>query len=408
MAEFQFKAADPSGKIVKGVMEAASERAVVAHLRDRRMVPIRIAPVETRAMGLLSARLDLGRLLRRVTGRDVTQFTQELATLLSAGLPVDRALGILAGATPKESFKRLLLEIKADVQSGSYLSDALAKHPRVFSNFLVNMVKAGESGGVLEAVLERVGDFLESTQEMLDHIKSSLIYPFFLVLIGGVSILILLTVVIPKFSIIFEDMGAALPLSTRLLLAGSGFLERYFWLIAAVFVAGVAVADRYRRTPAGRLAIDRRLLRIPVLGALIREIETARFARTLGTLVRSGVPILRALNLAKDIVQNRTMAGALDTVHTRVKEGEHLSAPMADTGLFPDLAAQMIRVGEETGRLGDMLIRVGDRYEKSVRVLIKRLISLLEPVMILAMGLVVGFVVISMLTAIFSINEMPF
>lgn len=408
MAEFQFKAADPSGKIVKGVMEAASERAVVAQLRDRRMVPIRIALVETRAMGLLSARLDLGRLLRRVTGRDVTQFTQELATLLGAGLPVDRALGILAGATPKESFKRLLLEIKADVQSGSYLSDALAKHPRVFSNFLVNMVKAGESGGVLEAVLERVGDFLESTQEMLDHIKSSLIYPIFLVLIGGVSILILLTVVIPKFSIIFEDMGAALPLSTRLLLAGSGFLERYFWLIAAVFIAGVAVADRYRRTPAGRLAIDRRLLRIPVLGALIREIETARFARTLGTLVRSGVPILRALNLAKDIVQNRTMAGALDAVHTRVKEGEHLSAPMADTGLFPDLAAQMIRVGEETGRLGDMLIRVGDRYEKSVRVLIKRLISLLEPVMILAMGLVVGFVVISMLTAIFSINEMPF
>ncbi len=409
MPEYLFKAADQSGKIVKGAMEAASEAGVVTSLREKRLVPIRIAPAEQKKISRhLSVQIDLPALMNRVTGRDVMLFTQDLATLLGAGLPLDRSLDILIGATPKEKFKQLLGALKTDVQGGSYLSDALGKHPRIFSRFYVNMIKAGESGGVLEPVLERMGRFLENTQELIDYVRSALIYPIFLVLLGGVSIIILMTVVIPKFSIIFADLGATLPLSTRILLGTSELFRNYFWVILIGLAAVILAANRYLKTPDGRMKLDRYKIRLPIVGNLTCNLETARFTRTLGTLIQSGVPILQALTLAKDIIQNRMIATALDTVQARVKEGEHLSAPLADIGVFPELAIQMIRVGEETGKLDSMLLKVGESYEKTVRVLIKRLIGLLEPAMILAMGIVVGFIVISMLTAIFSINEMPF
>lgn len=409
MTEFLYKAADAKGKIVKGAVEAADEAGVVATLRERRLIPIRISTVEPKRLPLnLSARIDLPALMNRVTGRDIMLFTQDLATLIGAGLPIDRSLNILIGAAPKEKFKKILKAINTDVQGGSYLSDALAKHPRIFSRFYVNMIRAGESGGVLEPVLERMGHFLENTQELIDYVKSALIYPLFLVVLGGASIIVLMTVVIPKFSVIFADLGATLPLSTRLLLGASDIFRRFLWLILAAAAAGIIAFDRYRRTPAGRMTIDRYKTRLPIVGNLTRNLETARFTRTLGTLIQSGVPILQALTLAKDIIQNRVLANALDTVHARVKEGEHLSVPMEDIGFFPELAIQMIKVGEETGKLDRMLLKVGESYEKTVRILIKRLIGLLEPAMILAMGLVVGFIVISMLTAIFSINEMPF
>lgn len=409
MPEYLFKAADQSGKIVKGAMEASSEAGVVTSLREKRLVPIRIAPAEQKKLSHhLSARVDLSALLNRVTGRDVMLFTQDLATLLGAGLPLDRSLEILIGATPKEKFKQLLIALKSDVQGGSYLSDALGKHPRFFSRFYVNMIKAGESGGVLEPVLERMGRFLENTQELIDYVRSALIYPLFLVFLGGASIIILMTVVIPKFSIIFADLGATLPLSTRILLGASELFRSYIWVILAGLTAATLAVNHYLKTPDGRMKLDRYKIRLPVVGNLTCNLETARFTRTLGTLIQSGVPILQALALAKDIIQNRMIATALDTVQARVKEGEHLSAPLADIGVFPELAIQMIKVGEETGKLDSMLLKVGESYEKTVRVLIKRLIGLLEPTMILAMGIVVGFIVISMLTAIFSINEMPF
>ncbi|MFZ7126502.1 MAG: type II secretion system F family protein [Desulfobacterales bacterium] len=409
MPEYLYKAADNTGKVVKGQMEAPDDAGVVASLREKRLIPIRITPAASQKIPLkFSTRLDLAAMTGRVTGRDVMLFTQDLSTLIGAGLPVDRSLDILIGAAGKDGFKRIIRDIKSDVESGSYLSDALAKHPKVFSRFYVNMVKAGETGGVLEPVLERMGIFLENTQEMLETIKSALIYPLFLVLLGGVSIIILMTVVIPKFSIIFSDLGATLPLSTRILLTSSHLLRNYFWVLIVAAAAAAFAADRYRRTPAGRLAIDRRMIRLPLVGELVRSIETARFTRTLGTLIQSGVPILQALVLVKDILQNRLASQAMDTVHARVKEGERLSKPLRDSGLFPELAIQMILVGEETGRLDRMLIKVGESYEKAVRVRVKRLINLLEPALILAMGVVVGFIVISMLTAIFSINELPF
>lgn len=409
MPEFSYKAVDSEGHIVRGRMESPDASAVVADLREKRLVPIRISAAgDGKRVPDLAAKVDFSRFFNRISGRDVALFTQDLATLLGAGLPVDRSLGILVNAAAKAPLRRIVQQLKGDVQSGIDLSDALAKHPRVFSRFYANMVKAGESGGVLEPVLERMGQYLESTQELLDTVKSALIYPVFLVFLGGVSIIVLLTVVIPKFSIIFADLGVALPLSTRMLLGGSELLRGYAWLLLAAMASATAAFYRYRRSPAGAMAIDGRLIRAPLVGPLLRNLETARFARTLGTLLQSGVPILKALMLVKDILHNRVAAQAMETVHARVKEGERLSSALADSGLFPDLAIQMILVGEETGRLDRMLLRVAESYEKTVRTLIKRLIGLLEPAMILVMGVVVGFIVISMLTAIFSVNELPF
>ena len=270
------------------------------------------------------------------------------------------------------------------------------------------MVRAGEVGGVLEAVLGRLGVFLEESQDLREYVRSAMIYPIFLVVVGGLSVLILLTFVIPKFAIIFADMGHALPLSTRFLLGFSSFLRDYAWIIALILIAAGFAVSRWLRTPVGRYRIDRLKLRLPVWREIVQAMETARFTRTLGTLIQSGVPILKALMLVRDVIANRVVADAIEAIQDRVKEGESMARPMANSGYFPPLAVQMVTVGEETGKLDLMLLKIADSYDKHLRSLIKRLINLLEPVMILAMGLVVGFVVISMLMAIFSINELPF
>ena len=409
MVTYSYKAADSTGKIVTGVLEADEEKKVAAELQTRGLIPIRITQAKGngRRLGLNVSEQFLG-LFHRVSSKDVMVFTQDLATLLEAGLPVDRALSLLIESAEKEQFKMVVNDILKTVQGGGYLSDALARHPKAFTSFYVSMVRAGEAGGVLEAVLSRLGEFLESAQELKDYIKSAMVYPIFLVGVGGLSIIVLLTFVIPKFSIIFSDMGQTIPLSTQFLLGISHLLQSYWWAILAVLGTGYYFLRKYLKTPAGRLKFDRKKMNFPVVGELIKKIEVARFARTLGTLTKSGVPILQALTLVKDILENRVISAAMENVYTRVKEGDRLSKPLRDTGIFPPLAIQMITVGEETGRLDRMLLRVAESYEKMVRNMVKRLISLLEPTMILLMGLVVGFVVVSMLMAVFSMNEMPF
>ncbi len=409
MTLYSYKATDPSGKIMRATLEAPDEMAVAAKIQAMGYIPIRIIPTgkKSKALGIDVSDYVFS-IFKRISNKDVMLFTQDLSSLLEAGLPVDRALSILIDVTEKERFKKSIRDILKIVQGGGYLSDALAKYPKVFSNFYVNMVKAGEVGGVLEDVLKRLGIFLETTQDLRDYIKSALVYPIFLVFVGGISIIILMTFVIPKFSIIFSGLGHAMPLSTRILLGSSDFLRSFWWGILGVIVLIYLLLNRFKNTVSGSLILDRYKLNLPVLGKLVRKIEVARFARTLGTLIRSGVPILKALDLTKDIVGNKVMAISLKQVHGRVKEGERLSKPLDDTGIFPSLAIQMITVGEETGRLEEMLIRVAENYEKVLKNTVKRLISFLEPAMILVMGLVVGFIVISMLMAIFSMNELPF
>lgn len=406
MTLFSYKAADAGGNVVRGTLEAEAEKEAVARLQAMNYIPIRVEPAGA-ATGRFHINLDvdLSALLQRINAGDILMFTQDLHVLLEAGLPVDKALSMMIQVSEKERFKDLVSDILKNVQGGNSLSDALTRHPRHFSRLYVNMVRAGEAGGVLPAVLNRLGQFLESAQELRDYIKSAMVYPLFLVFVGGISIVIMLTFVIPRFSVIFSDMGRTIPFSARMLLNISHGLRTWWWLILALTAAGVFLARGYLKTPAGRLKVDRYKLKAPIFGNVVRSVEVARFSRTLGTLIRSGVPILQALGLVRDIITNKVIAGMLQTVYERVKEGETLSRPLHQADIFPALAVQMIAVGEETGKLDQMLLRVADNYDRSVRNMIKRLVSLLEPVMILIMGLVVGFIVISMLLAVFSMND---
>ncbi len=409
MTTFSYKATDPAGRLVSGTLEAAEERDAVAALQRMRHIPIRINRAKRNHLGLdvnLSTRI--ASFFSRVSTKDVVVFTQDLSTLLEAGVPVDRALAILIDVAENERFKDIIRDVLKSVQGGSYLSNALAKYPRVFSSFYVSMVRAGEAGGVLDDILKRLGTFLESSQDFKDYIKSAMVYPLFLVFVGGISIIVLLTFVLPKFSIIFSDMRQAIPASTQFLLGFSAALRTYWPIILGGLGGGYFLLRRYLKTPVGSLKFDRFKLHTPLVGELVKKIEVARFARTLGTLAQSGVPILQALNLVKDIIGNRVIAGTLGSVYNRVKEGERLSKPLSEIEVFPSLAIQMITVGEETGRLGEMLLRVAENYEKAARDTVRRLVSFLEPAMILGMGVAVGFIVISMMMAIFSMNEMPF
>jgi general secretion pathway protein F len=409
MAAYSYKATDTSGKIIKGTLKAEDEPSAVRVLQNQGYIPIRIhlmeGDPETHETRLTKWSASL---FHRVSSKDVMVFTQDLAVLLQAGLPLDRALSILIDVAEKERFREMIRDVLKSVQGGAYLSDSLARHPEAFSDFYVNMVRAGEIGGVLADVLKRLGLSLESSQELKDFIVSAMIYPMFLVLVGGASLVVLLTFVIPKFSMIFSDMGTALPFSTKVLLTLSTGLKEWWWLIPIVIVAAWTLYSRYSRSPSGRYRMDQFKLRMPMMGDLITKIETARFARTLGVLLKSGVSILQALELVGAIIANKVIAGAVKDVHIRVKEGDRLSASLADVNILPSLGMQMIVVGEESGRLEDMLLQVAGSYEKSVRESVKRLTSLLEPAMILFMGLVVGFVVVSMLMGIFSMNDIPF
>ena len=408
MPLYSYKATDSSGKTVQATLEAVDEGTAVSKVQAMGYIPIRVGPAGSEKRFL---DLDLGGVFqsafKRVTGKDVMLFTQDLATLLEAGLPVDRALSILIHVSENDKFKQIVRDILKFVQGGGYLSDAISKYPRVFSAFYTNMIRAGEAGGVLEAVLKRLGDFLETSQDLKDYVKSALVYPVFLVCVGGLSIIILMTYVIPKFSIIFSDLGGSMPLSTQLLLSTSDLLRSYWWVLLLIVVGGYIGFRKYQKTPRGRKKVDARKLMLPVLGSFIQKLEVARFTRTLGTLIRSGVPILQALDLVTAIIGNKIISDSLAMVRDRVKEGDRLSKPLMATGVFPSLAVQMITVGEETGRLEEMLLRVADSYEKSLKNAIKRLIGFLEPALILLMGVVVAFIVISMLMAIFSMNEIP-
>ncbi len=407
MATFQYTASDSTARIIRGSLEATDERAVVAWLRANGYYPIKVrhpaAPAETRP-GLLRFP---SRFSRGPSAQHVLAFTQQLATLLEAGMELDRSLAILVDLTDNERFRTVLREILSGIQGGSSFADSLAKHPRLFPRLYVNMVKAGEAGGVLDAILSRLAGFLERSKAVRDEVTSAMVYPLLLILVGGGAVVVLMNFVIPRFAQIFSDTQQLMPLPTRILLAMSSFMNSYWW----VFVGGAVFAwiglRAYVQTEAGRVAWDQWRLGMPVLGALIREIEVSRFARTFGTLLHSGVPVLAAVSIVKDTINNRVIAGAVSRLHEGVKRGEGISGPLRATGAFPSFSIHMAKVGEETGRLEEMLIKVADTYDERVRRTVKRLTSLLEPVLILTLGAIVGFIVLSMLLAIFSINELP-
>lgn len=407
MGTFQYTATDSAAKIVRGSMEATDERAVVTWLQDNGYYPIKIGQPGAEAVappGLV--RLPT-RFARAPSTQDVLAFTQQLATLLEAGMELDRSLAILLDLTDNQRFRSILRSILADIQAGSSFADSLAKHPRLFSKLYVNMVKAGEASGVLEVILSRLAGFLERSKAVRDEVTSALIYPLLLLLVGGAAVVVMMNFVIPRFAQIFADTKQLMPLPTRILLSISTFTTSYWWIFLGMIVAGWIALRAYLRTEQGRLQWDQWKLELPLLGGLIQEIEVSRFARTFGTLLQSGVPVLAAVAIVKETITNRVIAGALSRVQEGVKRGEGISGPLRATGAFPSFSVHMAKVGEETGKLEEMLIKVADTYDERVRRTVKRLTSLLEPVLILSLGAIVGFIVLSMLLAIFSINELP-
>lgn len=405
MAVFTYRAADRSGRTVDGVMEAHDARAVVERLHREEYFPVRIEPAgERRRLGGLALLDSAG----RVPARELLTFTQQLATLIEAGLPLDRTLAILGELSLSPRLRTIVQDVGQSVRGGSTLADALARHqPRPFSRLYVNTVRAGEKGGVLEVALQRLAGHLEASRELRETLTSAMIYPALLLSVGVAAIVFLMTFVLPRFAVIFSDLGQALPLPTRVLLAVSGAMVDYWWVGLGALLGGVLLWQLVTGSEVARLALDRRLLDLPVIGDLLRRIEVGRVARTLGTLLHSGVPLLPALGVAREVASNRALALALGAVQEGVKRGDGLARPMGETGVFPALAIHMVRVGEETGRLEEMLGRVAGLFETEIRVAVRRLLALLEPIIILALGLVVLAIVISILLAILSINELP-
>jgi len=402
MPVFVYKAADQRGKTITGVMEAPDPRAVVERLHREEYYPIEVAAQAERAG--LWRRLTA----RGISNRDLVAFTQQLATLFEAGLPLDRSLSVLEELASNPRLKAIVGDLLKSVRGGSSFGDALAKHhPRPFSRLYVNMVRAGEKGGVLEVTLRRIAEFLEAAQEFREAIKSAMVYPAILLVALGGAVIFLLAYVVPRFGEIFSELGQAIPLPTQILLGVSAVLTDYWWALALVALAGVLGSRIVLATAEGRLAWDRAALSLPLLGDIIRKAEVARLCRTLGTLLRSGVPVLGALAVIKEMVSNRVLAIAVERLGDGVKRGAGLSAPMQESGVFPPLALHMVRVGEETGRLEEMLLKVADTFEAEVRSAVKRFITLLEPGIIVTMAILVGFIVVAIAMAILSINEIP-
>ena len=404
MPEYLYKATTLTGQTVEGLMDGKDEETIVQGLHQLGYIPIRITSVQEKG-----ATLRLSSILpKRVGVKDLLLFTQELSTLISSGLPIDRSLNILSTLTENEKLQETVKDVLKRIEGGNSFAEALGNHPKIFSKLYVNMVKAGESGGFLETILSRLAQYLQSTKEIRDFLISVMIYPLILTIVSGISIIILMTFVIPRFGRIFSDMGQAIPLPTQVLLSISDWVRGYWWVGLGICVLTYFGFKTYTQQEERKIKWDQFKLRRVAIGDIIKKIEVARFSRTLGTLLQSGVSILPALNLAKEISQNRVISRSIAYVHDRLREGKAISKSLAETEIFPPLAIQMIGVGEETGRLDEMLIRVAETYEENVQSSLKRFVSLLEPIIILFMGTVVGFIVISMLLAIFSINEIPF
>jgi general secretion pathway protein F len=396
MPVYSYTAADRAGKKVRATLEAANEAALKSELKEKGLIPLNITTSEGRRAFTI----------KRVTHKDILLFTQELGNLLESGLPIDRALYVLSEHSEKEALRSVVRQVYMDIQKGQSLSQALSSH-KMFPALYVNMVRAGEVGGILEQVLRRLAEFLETSVEFREEITSALIYPILLTSVGGLAVTVLMLYVVPKFAQIFQDMGQALPGPTQLLMDVSNAFISYWWVIAGVIALIAAVLRTYARTEEGRLFIDGLKSRMPGVRGLHMKMVIARFARTLGTLLKSGVPILDAISISRAVVGNEAVSLRLKDLEDGVRKGKGVSGPLNNSGVFPSIVAQMLAVGEEAGRLEETFMIVAERFEAESRRLIKRTVGLIEPALILLMGLIVGFIVISMLIAVFSINEIP-
>ncbi len=402
---FAYKVVNSLGETEEGVRDAIDEQHLIAALQTEGYIPIRVVPASAKPFWSLS----LGAKQSRLSQKDIALFTGELATLLESGLPLDKSLLILIDLTEdNERVAKLIGRVLEKVKGGSTLADALEKQSGIFSKFYLNMIRAGEAGGSLGEVLTRLSEYLERSRELKETVSTALIYPAILLIMSLASLFVMLTFVVPQFSEMFESAGKALPVSTQIVVGLAEWLQSYWWILVlgVVFITGymnLQLAD-----PVKKKIWDGRFLKLPLAGSIILNKETANISRTLGTLLGNGVSILSALVIVRETVDNLVLAAAIQDTEDQLKQGKNMSDALLEKGIFPKMAMQMIKMGEETGRLEEMLLRVAAIYDKQLRVAIQRMLALLEPALIISLGLMIAGIVVSILLAILSVNDLAF
>lgn len=401
MAVFHYKALAADGRTRLGTLTVDDDRAAARELRKQGLTPIFIGTDKPGGFSLAIPGFG-----RKAKSADLLHFTEEIATLLNAGVTLDRSLEITAELTERPQFKAVVQNLQKTLRGGKSFADTLAAEPAVFSELYISMVRAGEVSGSLSVVMDRLADFERERDELRGYIVSSLTYPALLVVVGSASIFILLRYVIPRFAEAFADSNIAMPLPMEILLTISNIVQTYGFPFIVLLIAAAFGIRSWTKSEEGRLKWDRFKLRIPLLGQALLKADTARFARAMGTLVQNSVPLVQALSITKGVMSNRLLGGALDFVAKGVKRGEGIALPMKKTQMFPALAGHLLTVGEETGRLDEMFNRMADIYEKDTKEAVKRFTALFEPAVILVMGVIVGAMILSVMLAITSINQL--
>jgi type IV pilus assembly protein PilC len=400
MPVYEYTARDQTGRVLAGAIEAESDQSVTQKLREMGFFITNLQrKTEPVGVGEYFARF------RGIGLKDLAVFSRQFATMVNAGLSLVRTLSILEEQTQQKQLKAVIAAVRADIEGGGTLSNALGKHPQAFSNLYVNMVKAGEAGGVLDEVLIRLAAFLEKELALRQKIKSATTYPILLATAAVAALLFMTVVIIPQFATFFKELGsnAELPLPTQIAMGVSTLIRRFWWALIAAIIGFIYLLRLYVRTPTGRANYDRVKLRLPILGPVNKKIVIARFSRTFGTLVASGVPIMQALEVVGKAIDNVVVAQAIEAVRTSIREGESIAIPLAASGMFPPMVVQMVKVGEETGSLETMLTKVADFYDTEIENTVASLTSILEPVLIVGMGVVIGAMLISLYLPIFNL-----
>ena len=402
MSTFYYRALNPEGKVRSGTLSSDDGRTAARELRRQGLTPVAVSTSRPRGFSFRLPKFGGARF------REVLNFTQESATLLNAGVPLDRTLSIVAELTEKKDFQSIVSEVLRSIRSGKSFADSLGQHPEYFSDLYVNMIRAGEVSGSLAVVLDRLAEFEGARDELRSYIISSLTYPCLLILVASGSIFVLMQFVIPKFAEAFQQSAIEMPGPMKALVTASDAVRTFGIPAILLLILGIVALRYYVRTPAGRLRWDRLQLKVPLLGIALRKADTARFARAMGTLVSNAVPLVQSITIARDILGNRVLSGALEAVAQGVKRGEGLAGPLKRTKVFPTLAGHLLTVGEETGNLDRMFERMADIYDKDTREAVKRFTSLFEPIVIVFMGIIVGAMVLSIMIAITSVNQVGF
>lgn len=403
MPQFAYKARGAGGNTMDAMIEAPDQRTAMERLRAQKLI---ILEINESAPGLLDSLKKYNPFQPKVGAKDVVLFSRQMSTLVSAGVALVSGLNILQEQMENPAFKVVVNKVKEDIEAGLSIADALKKHPSAFSDLYVAMIKAGEVGGILDVILERLSSYLEAAEDLRRKVKGAMMYPMVVSVIAGAVTVFLLVGVIPTFKEIFSSFGSELPLPTRVVIGISEFLQSKWWLIMACAAGAFYAGKRFMSTDGGKKFVDTHALKLPLFGPMLRKVAVAKFTRTLGTLVKSGVPILQAMETVAQTAGNKVIEKAIMDAREAVREGERIAEPLRKSGVFPAMVVQMIAVGEETGNLDTMLAKIADFYDQEVDVAVKGLTSMIEPIVIVIMGIVIGGIVIAMFIPMFELGQL--